>query len=249
MKIRHLYTGLDSDDFLEKSKPGSEFPMTVNDDGIVSDFNFQTDFYSSFIERSLRKLKFETENFNLIMIRGRKNPKADYYIQEHFKSLTIEIPFDFYAYREIYSFKNEYPLGDKLLKPIIDQDKFSSFLTKFINIGLNKAEEQNAPIPVQELRKYINEFSDLEFENKWVYKKKNFRDSKISMILTAKLSCNSFIMNLEIKAAKTVIYDGIICKTLPSSFFYKNIIKDITLEGNVVTISSDTDQILLKKEI
>ena len=166
MTIRHFYIALNSDDYLTQNHPESKYPVKGE---IVSNISFQSYYFSHYIEKLLRKLKCETSDFNMILIRGRKNPEQLYFIEEHFKSLTIEVHFDEKEYRKLYPYENQYPIK-RLLKPITDKEKFSEFLLNIVSQGLLKAKEQNAPIPVKELLKMMNDYKSLNFKNEWIFK-------------------------------------------------------------------------------
>ena len=62
---------LNNDDFLIKNPPGSEFPYSV--ENVVSDFSFQSNYLSYYVEREIRKLNYISDDFNMILIEPRLN--------------------------------------------------------------------------------------------------------------------------------------------------------------------------------
>jgi hypothetical protein len=200
MKIRHFYIGLSSDDYLPQA-PNDTIKGTI-----VSVFNFQTDFITQFLEKHLRTLKYETVDFNMIFIRGRKTPKEHFFIEEHHKCLTIEIPFDEKLYSDLYPFQNEFPLNN-LLKPLENQKGFNEFILQFITTGLHKAKEQKAPIPTDQLVSLMVNLKAIDYKNEWTHKKKTFKEYGLKASLCCELTCNHFLLTLIIEKNKQEIFN------------------------------------------
>lgn len=224
MKIKHFYIALDSDDF--KQGPG----------GIVSDFNFQSYYFSNYVQRMIKN-KFESETFNFIFIRGKLFPKLNFIIDKDFKTFEIETFFDIDEYYKIYPCKNTYPLDYKLLKPIEKEEDFSLFLYKMLVSGVIKAKQQNALIPSDDFLKIFNEFKENDFKNEWVFKKKTFKDYNIIAELKCRLTCNYFSLWLQIYKNKVEIFNQEILRTLPDSIIYHTKFNDIIVENNILKIT------------
>lgn len=248
MKIRHFYLSLSTDDYLIPNPPGSEFPYSTGT--IVSDFNFHSDFMTLFIEKHLRKLKFEVDGFNTIMIRGRTTPSQSLVLKEHFKSLNIEIPFDEKRYKELYPCENDYPLTG-LLKPVENEEAFNDFLFEMILEGLAKAKEQNAPIPCDFLLETATHFKSIGYKNEWVHKKRVFKEYGIKASLCCTITCNYFLLELVLEKNKTEIYKKEILRTLPSGTHYKYEFKDMIVEDGLLKVTKDMgdDSILFSLDL
>ena len=242
MKIKHFYIGLSSDDYIPKS------PSETSKETIVSDFNFQTDYVTQFIEKHLRTLKYDADDFNMIFIRGRKNPKEHFFIEEHHKCLTIEIPFDEKLYSDLYPFINDYPLIN-LLKPLENQKGFNEFILKFITTGLNKAKEQKAPIPTDQLIDSMINLKNTDYKNEWAHKKKTFKENKLKASLCCELTCNHFLLTLIIEKDKQEIFNQELLKTLPNATLYKDEFNDLIIEDKTLKILKKDKSILAEIEI
>jgi hypothetical protein len=223
MKIKHLYLALSTEDSLGD---------------VVSDFNFQSDFITDYIEKQLRKLKCDADDFNMIMIRGRNQPQELFFIQEQFKCLTIEVSFDIDKYKNIYPFSNKYPI-EELIKPVLEKERFSEFLFEMIMNGLDKLKKQKAPIPSESLITTLLEFKSKKFINKWTYKKRVFKEIGITAYLNCELTCNYFTLELLIEKSKTEVYRKTILKTLASAAMYKDEFKDIKIIDGHLLVEKD----------
>jgi hypothetical protein len=200
--------------------------------------NFQSDFFTHYVEKKMRLLKFETTDYNFLMIRIRKTAKDFFLIDKTFKSLEVEIPFDENRYKELYPFENEYPLKG-CLKPILKEAEFNNFVFEMIMQGLIKCKEQNAPIPCDFLINIVLDFKANGFKNEWVHKARTFKDHFIKASLCCKLTCNYFSLELVIEKNKKEVFRKEILKTLPSSIMYKYKFKDIIVEDNVLKVTTD----------
>ena len=230
MKIKHFYLALSTDDLLGN---------------IVSDFNFQSDFMTHYIEGRLKKLKYDSNDFNLIMIRGRKQPKECFFIEEKYKSLTIEIPFIEEKYKELYSSTNVYPL-EEFLNPVLKEKEFSDFLFKMIMEGLLKLKNQKASVPCDFLIETLSDFRLDGFSNEWIHKKKVCKDYGVIAYLKCRLTSNYFSLELIIEKSKKEIYKKEVLRTLPSVIMYKDEFKDIqVVKGKLLIMKNTSEESIL----
>lgn len=232
MKLKYFYLALDKEDY---NKQNERYDL----DKIVSDFNFQADYFTHFVEMNLRKLKYETENYNMFLLRAKKSPNNKLIFQPGFKSLTVEIFFDENYYKKIYPFTNEYPLHGKLIKPVEEETLFHLFLFNMINNGLDKAKELNALIPYQQLKEIVLDFKNKNFENKWKFKSKIFRDLNIEVSLYCQLTINYFALEIIIEKDKIMVLKKEILRTLPNAIMYKDEFKDIIIEAGKIKVIKD----------
>ncbi len=239
MKIKHFYLGLNGDDYLIPNPPEAKFPFRTSK--MVSEFNFQSDFITHYIENHLKKMKYESDDFDMIMIRGKQQPTDAFFIEKHHKCLTVEVFFDEKKYKELYSLKNKYPL-DNLLKPITREDEFNEFVFKMIMEGLGKLKKQKALIPYDFLIDTTLDFKGNSYKNEWIHKRKNLKEYGIKSYLICKLTCNYFSLDLMIEEGKQEIYRQEILKTLPSGVFYKDEFDDMKVEGGNLVITKKSDE-------
>lgn len=231
MKLKNIYLALESEDFTDKN--------------LVSDFNFQTDFITHFIEKKIVAKKFETSNFQTLMIRGRKSPSDKLVLKEHFNALEVEFFFDEKKYNEIYPYSNTYPL-DGLLMPVKNENDFNNFLFEIILNSFEKSKTLNTEIPSDYLIEILNEFKLNNFKNEWLFKFKIFKEQSIKASLFCKLTCNYFSLELIIEKNKKEILKKEILKTLPSSIMYKGEFKEILIEkGSLKIIRDDYEKTTL----
>lgn len=237
MKLKYFALQIESDDYLIPNPEKSEFPFRVSN--IVSDFSFHTEFIFNFFSRNLSLLKYETDNFQFIVIRGRKNPKDTIFVKEIFKALEIEIQFNENKYLELYPFENEYPLINKLLKPVLKENEFNEFLFEMIIDGLTKAENQDAPIPLKFLKEIALKFKLNGYVSEWIDKIKTFKEYGLKVSFSCRINCNYFSLTLVIDKNKKEIFREEILRTLPSSLIYQNQFKDVIIEEGILKIIKD----------
>jgi len=243
MRIRSLYLAIEGDDYLTPNPPGSDFPFSVSH--IVSDFDFQTGSFLNYFDRVLKKSKFQSEEFQFVTIRGRKKPSNKYLIKKHFKSLEVEIPFDEKKYKELYPFKNKYPIKG-LLSPILKEEEFNIFLFEMIMEGLLKSKKQEAPIPYDFLIETLSNFKLGGFNNEWIHKKKICKDYGVIAYLKCRLTSNYFSLELIIEKSKKEIYKKEVLRTLPNVIMYKDEFKDIqVVEGKLLIMKNTSEESIL----
>ncbi len=236
MIIRNLYLGLNSDDYSIPSPPGSEFPFRV--EKIVSDFSFQTDFFTLYLQWKLRNLKFKAAGFDTILIQGRSNPRGSPIIQEHFKTVVIEVPFDRKQYEELYPFENEYPLQGTL-KPIEREAEFHEFLFSMVMNGLTKARNQQAPIPFDFLTDSLQDFKKAGYKTEWVHCRKTIAEYDMKAHLLCRITCNYFALELVVEEQNCEIFRKEILRTRPSVIAYEDELRDIGIENDCLVVTRD----------
>lgn len=238
MKLKYFFIGISEDDYLISNPVGSEYPYSV--DTIVSDFDFQSNYFYNYVYSKLKDFKFEFGVFNTIMIRGRKKPDEKLVPKTHFKSLNIEVFFNEERYRELYPYKNEYPLDDRLLPPIEKEEAFHTFLFDMVMEGLEKGKQQKAPIPYDFLVNTVLDFKLNGFKNEWIHKAKTFKEHGIKATLFCKLTMNYFSLELIIEKDKKEVLRKEILKTKPSGLIYDYKFKDIIIDNGILKIMKDT---------
>ena len=236
MKIKHFYLDL-----------SSEFDS--NEIKIRSDFRFQSDFITHYIEKGLKSLKFESHEFNMILIKGQKHQKTTINIDPLFKTLTINVLFNIEKYKTLYPYTNIYPLDGNLINPIRKEKAFNEFLLSMILDGMESAKIQNITIPYDSIIESAMLLESLGFINQWTHKKKRFKDHKLIVELNCKLTSNYFILTLIIEKRNQPLYQKEILKTLPNAIMYKNEFDTIDLINECVVITKKDRSILFELDI
>lgn len=226
MKLNYIFIGLESDDYDRIDK------------FLVSNFDFQAAFFYDYLSKNVKKMKFEVNSFQAIMIRGRKKPSSDLVFKEHLKALEIEIYFDQDRYNQLYPFTNSYPL-ERLMKPVLKENEFNAFLFEMMMEGLAKAKKLNAPIPIDFLMNTVLDFKINNYKNEWNFKSKTFKEFSMKVYLFCKLDCNCFTLELVVEKNNNEVFRKDILKTLPSAIMYKGEFKDILIENEILKITKD----------
>lgn len=226
MKLNYFALGLEGDDF------DMESPT------LVSDFNFQTNYISDYIQKRLKKENFEADKFNLIMIRGRQASSDKIILKEHFKSLSIEVLFDKSRYKSLYPYENTYPL-ENLLQPVKKVEEFNEFLIEMIMQGLEKARKLKAPVPYDFLVDAVLDFKSDRGNNEWVHKSKTFKEYGVKVSLLCRLTVNYFSLELIIEKGAKEVYKNELLRTLPDPILYKRYFKDLKIENGKLIVTKD----------
>lgn len=246
MKLKRFYIGLSADDFLIKNPEGAEFPYRTSN--IVSDFNFLTDYFSNYIERGLNSLKYKTNNFDTLMIRGRKKRKG-VVLKEHLKTLEIEIPFKEEKYHSIYPHINEYPINE-LLIPVENNNQLSNFLLAMVLDAMEIARAEKVNIPIEFIINRVLDFKKKNFENTWVYRQKRVPKTDLVSKLICNLSSDSFKLYLVVVDKKgKERFRKVILVTLPSAIQYKGEFRDIVFKDKFICVTKEGGENLYEIDI
>lgn len=245
MKLIHFNIGLKPEDFLVVTNPGSENPMGMS--LMVSDFSFQADFFSDYMIKKLKLLKFKTDGFNQILINGRKNREnLGVELMREFKTLELSTEFDEKIYKSMSPIVNEYPVGvdGKLLLPIENEIGFSELLYEMTIKAVENAKEKKADIPIDSILETLEIFKEKGFRHEGVFKRRVFGKESIVGILYYRYTCNYFSLELRLESKDgSLLFTKEILKTIPHPVFYGQEFKDIALRDNsiVVTQSANID--------
>lgn len=217
----------------------SEEAITKEEQNRISDFNFQTTYLSYYLSWALRKQKFETQGFNILLFRGSKNPEPLPILKEHFKSLNVEVFFDEYEYTRLYPKANVYPLTG-LLKPLVNETAFNDFVFSMVVNGLETA-KNTASLPYEFLVNTLLDFRMKGCKTEWVHQTKKIRSQGLKVSLICQLSANYFRLELSVKNKELEIFRKELLKTLPSQDQYSSEFKNIVIDDEKIMVTKNED--------
>jgi hypothetical protein len=192
-------------------------------------FMRNTRFISNYLSKAIRKYRFKTDgSFNMISIKGSDRSEDTRLVP--LECLVVTLPFDKKRYDEIRG-----------------TEDCSYYLDLYKN-GFIKAAEFKQ-IPINELLHLLCEFERGGCKNKWLHKKKKFKEHDIEAMLTCEFTTNYFQLVLSISkvSTKELIVEGPILRTEPDEVLFEGMYRDVLIVADslVVTDSSDSARIVI----
>lgn len=180
-----------------------------------SDFSFQCRFIGNYLKRHVKAFNFEPTGYNRLFISACQSAVAPNSIFEN--TLRVPVPFDGSKY-------------DKLRK-----DELPDFFIELYIAGINKA-SQTHEIPVKFLLAKLEDLKENNYENKWEFKSRLFKEIGIRAILNCQMTMDFFSLILTLMKKDEVIFSKEILNTLPDEIIYHWQFKEIVLEGNFIKV-------------
>ncbi|MGF1574188.1 MAG: hypothetical protein ACFCU1_14100 [Sumerlaeia bacterium] len=167
----------------------------------------------------LKKIRFIHPAYTGLRIELSKNPKPEPYIIDSPRNAIIEVDIDYERLMALSNSNRRSYFIDKIREGI---EKFSRFYE----------------FPKKEVFECLDEFIEGGCINRWVYKKRSFREHKLQVLLHADLAEQYFKIKLEVIHKKEqVLYDTIFIYD-PNPFGYPYFIKDIVIEDGYLTVTN-----------
>lgn len=186
--------------------------------------------YCDFIERTaLKPAKFNVANFNRIVISFQNHPKI--FEINDFSTLTIFLKFDHIEY-------------EKSIKENLDK-----YFIRKLDDALNRTVSQGIDLPIDNIQKATEAFKELNYLNKWVFKKKSWKNLKIDAILECELTLNDFTLVLKIFKEKVLVLNEPILRTDPDPVAYHYLFKDIEIKENLIIVTGKTSENLFERKL
>jgi hypothetical protein len=208
MRLRHFYLGLYIDDYLEELEKLDE---------LVTPFSFQTRYVCNFIERYLKKAKFNADGFSKMCICGRAKPTGKSRIQ-CVNALVVEVGFDVARYHGL------------------SQDEFSEFFLSMIQAGIEKGSSTHS-LPKAVLLDALENFRESGYKNCWIHKAKKIPNTRIKATLECKLTINDFSLCIVIAEGVKILHRECILQTKPDEIIFQHQFKEIVCtEGKLAVI-------------
>jgi hypothetical protein len=188
-----------------------EFP-----DKLVTPFGFKTRYVCNYLERAIKPLKFESGDFNKILVQGRRQPEDFVQIgSEH--SVIPKVSFD----------------EDRYLS--LSASELHEFFIAMLLEGFHKTALKHR-IPLAELKLAISEFRRLEYKNEWVHQKKLLRASGVTATLRCSLDTERFTLTLILERGSRVLFAEEILSTKPDEIIFAHKFKDVILDGDQIRV-------------
>lgn len=187
-------------------------------------FRDQSRCICNYLERQIKRLKFKTNGFKRICIKGKLSPDNDCFINSS-NVLTVEVCFDEDKYKTL------------------SEDKLNDYFIDMLHEGFKKCKKQ-FDIPLVELTSHIEQFCLNEYVNEWIFKTKQIKDYGIKCILKCNLTLSAFHLNLLIYKGKNLILEKEILSTEPDEIVFVPLFKDFKMEkGKLVVIDKFGDSV------
>ena len=195
----------------------------------VHTFRYQSRSICNYLERTLKKIKFNTDGFKRICFIGKSTPSEIAYVNSS-NILIVEIPFDEKQYISL------------------DKSQLNTFFSKLLIAGIYKCQKFYA-IPSDKLIGSTEEFIKNNGINRWTFKKKLIKNYNIKCILNCQLTIEAFYLNLEVIKEKKVVFNHQILSTVPDEIVFSSKFKNIELIGEYILILDKFDEQIYKVNV
>lgn len=196
-------------------------------------FQLNTRFISNYLSKEIRKHKFQTDGtFNMISIA---------LLPSELKETNI-VALDVLE---------TYLLFDKEKYESIKGSDDCSYYLDLFESGFKKASEFKN-IPLEALLNLLNDFKKNDCKNKWLHKRKKFKENNLEIILSCEFTTNYFQLLITVNqiSTKQEIIKEIIIKTEPDEILFEKMFKDVFIENNqiIITDSSNSPRVVIDME-
>ncbi len=197
------------------------------------EFQKKTSFINDYFSKKARKLSFKTDGtFNMISI----SPSEFVFNSKKYVPsdvLDVHLPFDRNRYDKI---KNAYDC---------------SYYLELLEQGFKKAAEFKE-IPLKSLLNIIEEFKQDGCINKWLHKKKRFKDDDLEIVLDCEFTaiCFQLVLSINQISTKKNLVKGVIMRTEVGVSIHQGMYKDILIDNDdniIITDRSDSPRIEINK--
>jgi hypothetical protein len=191
----------------------AEYPRDVQ-----GPFGFRTRYLCNYVERRLRVLRAQNQEFSRLCVEGRHDGQAPCYLTSD-PVAVVPIAFDRARYERLSS------------------DELHEFFIGMLVGGLEKCAGQYA-IPLREMQECIDEFRVGGFHNEWLHQKRSLRPLGLEARLTCRLEMERFVLTLTLERAGASVFEREILETLPDELIFEHRFKDVVLEGESILVTT-----------
>jgi hypothetical protein len=185
-------------------------------DELATPFGFETRYVCNFLERRLRALKFHAEGFSKICVQGCRVPGESCPIVPD-KAALPTVRFDQQGYLSL------------------RQTQRHEFFLAMLSEGLDKCARHHH-IPIEELRRAIEDFRAGDCRNEWVHQTKLLRPTGLRATLMCSLDTKEFVLTLRLERSGTVVFEEPILETKPDELIFAHRFKEVVLDGDSVIV-------------
>lgn len=183
----------------------------------VNPFRDQSRSICNYLERHLKKIKFNANGFKRICFVGKRKPRYEVFVNSS-NVLVVEIPFD----------EEEY----KALK----RNQLNAFFLELLIVGIERC-RKHYDIPKGELLEWLDNFNKIGYVNRWIFKTKTIKELGAKCTLKCNLTLDAFYLNLDIVKGEKLIFSREILSTAPDEIVFVPMFKDVSLiNGHIVVL-------------
>jgi hypothetical protein len=181
---------------------------------LLSEFGFRTRYVCNYLEREvLAKLRYKADGFNQIAVKATAEPRPGCRIARG-GSAVPEVAFEESTYRGL------------------NEDNHHEYFLGMLREGLRLCAAEHS-IPLEELLAGVDAFATGGYENRWVHKKRHFKDAGLVTTLRCSLDWTAFRLRLSVeRRGGDVLFDEQVLETRPDELVFAHQVKDVKLEGD-----------------
>ena len=183
-KLRHIAMTLE-----RKGERMSKDPSTWY--WLSAQIGNQSTSLTHYLQRHIMPLKFATAGYNQWIVKYHRKPADKAYFMGD--NLDIDLPFDEAEYRAL---------------PVETEAQNEYFIRGLLD-GLEKTLRTH-PLPADEIRALIQQFRDGGYKNRWVHRKKSFRERKLKCRIEVELTLTNFEARLIAERSGEIVLDEVI---------------------------------------
>jgi hypothetical protein len=213
MYLNYITIGLDYESYIQ------------NNNELRYEFQQHTNFISDYFSKAIRKCKFKTDGtFNMISVEATEYDIKPTKLVGFGDVIGVDLPFDLTRYKKI--------------KGTSD----CNFYLELLEAGFKKASEFKE-IPLETLLSIIIKFKEDGCKNKWLHKKKRFKEVDLEVTLTCEFTTNYFqlIATINQISTKKELVSGVLIRTEVGVSIHEGMYKDILINNDEILITDKSD--------
>jgi hypothetical protein len=186
--------------------------------GLTTPFGFQTRYLCNFVERQVRRLKFNADGFSKICVQGRHEPEESCPIVP-VSAAVPSVAFDQRRYEAL------------------GPGEHHEFFIGMLLDGLAKCARHHRT-PLAEMQSAIEDFRRGGYRNEWLHQKKTLGPAGIQAYLLCALDTERFVLTLRLERKGEKIFEQPILETKPDETIFAHRFKDVVLEDGAVVVKN-----------
>lgn len=195
-----------------------------------SDWKYNTRFIDNYLSKAVRKLKIETQGFNMLSVTIEQNPTQEIDLSECFLTLTANVLFSQEQMNKLVSITD---YNTRIEQYLMLLEQGYEIANKYYDIQIDK------------LLNLHQEFRVGGYKNEWLFKKKIIKNYGIYVFFKCYFTAFEFRLELEVYDQKQthLITKGVVYRTAPDEiFFSKDFNKGIETDGNKMYLLNFLDK-------
>ena len=223
-KLRYIAMTLEHEGERMSTDPSSRY-------WLYAQLGNRSESLSHYLQRHIQPLRFDTDGYNQWIVEFNEKPKDAAYLMGD--NLIVDIPFDEASYRAL---------------PVETEAQNEFFIQGFLD-GLDKTLKTH-PLPAAEIRALIVQFRDGGYVNKWVHKKKSFRDRKLRCRIELELTLTNFEARLIAERSGEVVLNEVIqWLDYPDPSYRSFQMRGIRIENGMLIVHNALDEAMFETPV